>query len=242
MAEQVLADLNAIRRADPPIFTVAYAATAIPARLALERRRWEEAASLTLPDNVRNLAPLENFQWGAAHVHFARAIGSARTGQVAAAQSEVDRLKAIEEGLVIPAGTYDWRTQVAIERQIAEAWLAHAQGRNEEAVQLMQSVAEIDDRTEKHPVTPGAIMPAREQLGELLLDLGRPQEALAAYEASLTRSPNRLAGLYGAARAAKGAGDVEKAKAAVAQIMKMTGKSDGSRAEIREAKLLAGQR
>jgi hypothetical protein len=164
-AERVLADLNAIRRADPPIFTVAFAATAIPARLALERRQWERAASLELQPNVRQLAPLANFRWGEAHIHFARAIGAARTGRIGAAREEVAKLRDIEQSLIIPPGTYDWRTQVAIERQIAEAWFAHVEGRSEDAVRLMRAAADLDDATEKHPVTPGAILPAREQLG-----------------------------------------------------------------------------
>lgn len=236
LAEQVLADLNAIRRADPPVFSVAYAATAIPARLALERRQWDVAAKLELQDNVRQLAPLESFQWAAAHIHFARAVGAARSGRATAAGAEVAKLKAIEQTLTIPAGTYDWRTQVAIERLIAEAWLAHAEGRNNEAARLMRAAADLDDVTEKHPVTPGAILPAREQLGELLIELGRPEEALAAYEASFVRAPRRLAGLYGAARVAKIAGDTAKAHGYFAQLVDLTSKADSRRAEVREAR------
>lgn len=240
-AEQVLADLKAIRRADPPVFSVAYAATAIPARLVLERRRWKEAAKFTLPDTVRNLAPLENFQWAAAHEHFTRAIGAARTGLANQAADEVARLKAIEDALVVPAGTYDWRTQVAIERGIAEAWLARAEGRDDEALQRMRAVADLDDATEKHPVTPGAIIPAREQLGELLFELGRPAEALAHYEASLARAPRRLAGLYGAARSAKGAGQQAKARAYFSQLVEVAGRADAGRTELREARTFIAQ-
>jgi Tfp pilus assembly protein PilF len=235
-AERVLADLNAIRRADPPIFTVAFAATAIPARLALERRQWERAASLELQPHVRQLAPLANFRWGEAHIHFARAIGAARTGRIAAAREEVAKLREIEQALIIPPGTYDWRTQVAIERQIAEAWLAHVEGRSEDAVRLMRAAADLDDATEKHPVTPGAILPAREQLGELLLELGRPAAALHEYEASLRRAPRRLAGLYGAARAARLAGDAAKARDYYTQIVQVTQNGDGTRAEVQEAR------
>jgi tetratricopeptide (TPR) repeat protein len=235
-AERVLADLNAIRRADPPIFTVAFAATAIPARLALERRQWERAATLELQAHVRQLAPLANFRWGEAHIHFARAIGAARTGRIAAAREEVAKLREIEQALAIPPGTYDWRTQVAIERQIAEAWFAHVEGRSEDAVRLMRAAADLDDVTEKHPVTPGAILPAREQLGELLLELGRPAAALNEYEASLRRAPRRLAGLYGAARAARLAGDATKARDYYAQMVEVTENGDGTRAEVQEAR------
>ena len=240
-AERVLAELTAIRRADPPIFSVAYAATAIPARLVLERRQWKQAAALELQDNVRSLAPLDNFQWAEAHVRFARAVGAARSGDAAAARAELAQLKALEEALVVPAGTYDWRTQVAIERQIAEAWLAYAEGRKEDAARLMRAAADLDDSTEKHPVTPGAVLPAREQLGELLIEIGRPGEALAEYEASLKRAPRRLAGLYGAARSAKLAGDAGKARAHYAQIVELTRDGDTARAEVAEARAFTAE-
>lgn len=236
LAERVLADLNAIRRADPPIFTVAHAVTAIPARLALERRQWQAAAALTLNDNVRGLVPLDNFRWGEAHVHFARAVGAARSGNAAAARGEVSKLDAIERSLRIPPGSYDWRTQVAIERQIAEAWLAQAEGRKDDALRLMRAAADLDDATEKHPVTPGAILPAREQLGELLFEHARPLDALGEYEASLKRAPNRLAALYGAARAAKLGGDQAKARAYYGQLVELTKLSNNNRAEVKEAR------
>ena len=235
-AQRVLDQLNAIQRADPPIFSVAYAATAIPARLVLERRMWREAAALELSDNLRNLAPLDRFKWGQAHVHFARAVGAARLGDAARARDEAAKLAALEEAITVPAGTYDWRTQVAIERQIAEAWVAFAEKRPDEALRLMRAAADLDDASEKHPVTPGAILPAREQLGELLAELGRPKEALAEYEASLKRAPGRLVGLYGAARSAKLAGDTTKARTYYAKLAELTAAGEGARPEIREAK------
>lgn len=236
-AERVLAELYAIRRVDPPVFSVAYAATAIPARLALERRRWKEAAALELPDAVRALAPLAaNFRWAEAHVHFARAVGAARSGNLAGARAEVARLAEIEQGLVVAPGTYDWRSQVGIARQIAAAWTAQLEGKGDEAVRLMRAAAELDDATEKHPVTPGALLPAREQLGELLLELKRPALALPEFEAALTRSPRRLAGLYGAARAARLAGQADKARGYYAAIVELTKNADPLRPEIKEAR------
>ena len=235
-AQRVLADLNKMQKVNLPIFTVAYAATALPVRIALENRRWKEAASLKLPDNVAGLVPLETFQWAEAHVVFGRAVGAARGGDAALARAEAGKLKAIEDALVVPPGTYDWRKQVSIERQVAEAWLASAEGKKDEAVKLMTAAADLDDATEKHPVTPGAILPAREQLGELLLEQGRGSEALAAYEASLKRAPKRLVSLYGAARSAKLAGDATKASGYYAELAEMTKASDGTRAEIKEAR------
>jgi tetratricopeptide (TPR) repeat protein len=154
---------------------------------------------------------------------------------------EIARLKEIEDAMVVPAGTYDWRTQVAIERQIAEAWLADAEGRKAEAERLMRAAADLDDASEKHPVTPGALLPAREQLGELLIEHGRSREALAEYEAALTRAPQRLAGLYGAAHAARLAGDTAKAGTYYSGIVELTKNSDGGRAEIKEARAFSAE-
>ena len=244
-ARHVLAELKAIERVDEPVFSVAYAATAIPARLALERRDWGAAESLELPDNVRMLAPLANFKWAEAHIHFARAVGAARSGNPVLAREEAAKLGALEQSLAVPPGTYDWRKPMAVERQTAEAWIARQEGKPDEAIRLMRAAADLDDATEKHPVTPGSILPAREQLGELLLDLGRPGEALAEYEASLKRSPRRLAGLHGAARAAKLAGDRSKAGRYYAELAEVTRRSDGTLLEVKEARAfpseLAGQ-
>ena len=238
-AQQVLAELNAIDRVDEPVFSVAYAATAIPARLVLERRNWKAAASLQLPENVRTLAPLEKFRWGEAHVHFARAIGAARSGNQALARQELALLRAVEQSLTIPPGTYDWRKPVAVERQIAEAWIARGEGRSEDAVRIMRAVADLDDATEKHPVTPGSVLPAREQLGELLLKLGRPGEAFVEYELSLKRAPRRLAGLYGAARSAELSGKKSVAAHYFAELAQVTSASDGALPEVKQARSFA---
>ena len=131
---------------------------------------------------------MENFQSAVAHIHFARAI-VLREVEICPATQEVAKLGEIERKLDIPAGGYDWKTQVAIGRQVAAAWLARAEGRNDEALRVMRGAADADDALEKHPVTPGAILPAREQLGELLLELGRPAEALSEFEASLEECP-----------------------------------------------------
>jgi Tfp pilus assembly protein PilF len=240
-AQAVLDDLNRIRKADPPVFTVAYAATVIPARIALERRRWSDAANLELHENVRGLTPLANFQWAEAHVHYARAVGAARSGDAASARTSVAKLRAIEEALVTPPGTYDWKKQVAIAHQTAAGWLAHAEGRRSEAERLMRAAADLDDATEKHPVTPGALQPAREQLGELLLEHGQGRESLAEFESSLKRAPRRLAGLYGAMRAAKLVGDADKARRYSAQLAELTRSGDPNRVEVREARAASAE-
>jgi tetratricopeptide (TPR) repeat protein len=241
-ARGVLDELNKIQRAEPETFKVAYAATAIPARYALERRRWDEAAKLTLPPGTLGAFPWQRFRWAEAQIHFARAIGAARTGDTASARQDVEKLAAIREELVEINGGYDWAKQVEIERQVASAWLAHAEGKREESLRLMRAAAELDDATEKHPVTPGTLLPAREQLGELLLELEQPAAALQEFETSLRSAPNRFNGLYGAARAAKLAADWKRAKTYYTKLVALCGQADSMRPEIEEAKaFLAGK-
>jgi tetratricopeptide (TPR) repeat protein len=201
-AKGVLDDLLGIVRVDPPNFKVAYATTAIPARYALERRQWADAADLTLSDRTRALVPWPKFRWAEAHLHLARAIGSARLGRAEQARAEVVRLVEIERSLLTAPGEYDWKRQVSIQRQTAEAWALYSEGKPLPAEVMMRSAADLDDRSEKHPVTPGSIAPAREQLGELLLQLGRPRDALVAFQAALKQAPNRRFAMQGARRAA----------------------------------------
>ena len=238
-ARGVLDELNKIQKADPETFKVAYAVAAIPARYALERRRWDEAAKLTVP--ALGAFPWQRFRWAEAHIYFARAIGAARTGDTASARLDIEKLTAIRERLIVAKGDYDWAGQVEIERLVASAWLAHAEGHNDDALRLVRAAADLDDATEKHPVTPGAILPAREQLGELLLELKQPLAALQEFETSLVQAPNRFNGLYGAARAARLASDQTKAKTYFGRLMALCGHADSLRPEIEEAKaFLAG--
>lgn len=232
----VLDEMQKIKSVEPQTFKVAYALAAVPARYALERKRWDEASKLPVP--MKNPAgfPWYSFQWAEAHVYFARAIGFARLGNVEEARKEVEALKGIRDGLKIAQGDYDWAKQVDIERQIAAAWLAFAEGKPDESVKLMRAAADLDDATDKHPVTPGAILPAREQLGELLLELKQPAAALKEFETSLLSAPERFNGVYGAARAASLGGDQNKAKSYYAKLIALTRMSNSDRPEIAEAK------
>jgi tetratricopeptide (TPR) repeat protein len=247
-ALRVLNEMNQIRRVDPENFKVAHAATAIPARYLLERRQWSEAAKLVLPESNAGDAgvgltgaywktfPWQRFLWSLGHLHFARAIGAARSGDTSVARDEVEQLNALRQELVAVKGDYDWSRQVEIEQMIAAAWLAHAEGKDEESLRVMRAAADLDDATEKHPVTPGAILPAREQLGELLLELNQPAAALPEFESSLRNAPNRFNGLYGAARAARLANDSKTAKTYYAQLVGLTRQADTVRPEIEEAR------
>jgi len=235
-ASEVLQELNKIRQVDPPSFKVAYAYAAIPARYALERRQWAEAAKLSLqPGTVNNLS-WDNFRWAEAYLHLARAVGSARTGDAATTRAEVEQLKAIQQQLGAIKSGYDWAKQVEIQSMIAAAWLAQAENKSDVAIAMMRSAADLDDATDKHPVTPGSVLPAREQLGELLLELKQPREALREFEASFRNTPNRFNGLYGAARAARLGDDEKTARTYYAKLIELCAHADTIRPELEEAK------
>ena len=231
-ARAVLEELRAMPKAEPENFAAAHAYAAIPARVALEQHSWREAASLT-PGSAS--FPWDRFAWGQAITAFTRAIGAARSGDVAAARAEVQKLEGYRAALVADKQSY-WAGQVDIQRQAAAAWTARAEGRDDEAVKLMSAAAALEDSTEKHPVTPAPVVPARELLGELLLDVKQPAQALVAFETSAGRDPNRLNGLLGAARAAELSGDMAKARTLYAQAVTLCDHADTERPELRHAK------
>lgn len=194
-----------------------FAAAAIPARYALEREAWAEAAALT---------PVASpFAFASAVTHFARALGAARGGQVAAARREVAQLAALRDALQAANDAY-WAEQVEIQRLGAAAWVAMASGQRAEALAMMREAAAREDATEKAAVTPGPIKPAREMLGELLLQLQQPGDALAAFTATLTKEPNRFRAVDGAARAARAAGDTAAAAAYLEQLERIAKSGD----------------
>jgi hypothetical protein len=213
-------------------FATAFALAAIPSRYTLERGLWADASSLALrPGDF----PWARFPQAEAILVFARGLGAARTGNLARARDDQARLAALRDALQAAKVGY-WADQVDIQRLLVAGLLARAEGRNDDALQLVRAAADREDASEKHPVTPGPIVPARELLGELLLDLGRPAEALREFEASQQREPNRLRGYYGAARAADLAGDKVKAKAHYGQLVTLAAQAEIERAEVREAK------
>ena len=241
-AAAVLHEINRIRKIEPESFKGAYALSAIPARYVLERRQWNEAAKLELSSEYLKHFPWQHFPWATAHIHFARAIGAARAGDVAAARREVETLTTIQQTLTGVKGDYDWARQVDVQRQVAAAWLAYAEGKQDEAVQLLRKAADLDDATDKHPVTPGSILPAREQLGELLLEVKQPAAALREFEISFKSTPQRFSGLYGAARAAQLTGDQIAAKKYYRKLMGLVHERDSDRPEINEAKVFLASR
>ena len=203
-----------------------YAFAAIPARFALERGDWTAAVRLALRP-----AP----EWPAAEAitHFARAIGAARTSDTALARQEIVVLALIESTLVAQGGaqTY-WAGQVAIQRLAASAWVMLALGDTASAVLHAGQAADREDGTQKHPVTPGPVLPARELEADLLLLVGRPADAARAYAATLALSPNRARSLFGLARSAELAGDSVTAQAKYREFLILMAKADGGRPEI----------
>jgi hypothetical protein len=213
-------------------FAGAYALAAVPARYAMERRQWSEAAALT----VRPASfPWAKFPWAEAIVWFAKGVGAARGGDVAGARAAVEKLTAIQKGLAEAKSVY-WAGQVEVQRLAAAAWLARAEKKDDEAVRLLSSAADLEDSTEKHPVTPGSIVPAREMLADLLLELNRPADSLREYEASLKVAPGRFNGVFGAARAAELSGDRAKARTLYASLVELGKSAQPPRAELKTAR------
>jgi hypothetical protein len=205
----------------------AFAVAAIPARYALERGAWAEAAAL--PARPANTAYAE------AITHFARAVGAARTGNPAAATADIDRLAALRDKLWDAKDAY-WTQQVDIQRRVARAWQTFAQGRKDEAIAQLGAAADAEDSTDKAGVSPGPLAPSRELFGYMLLEAGKPKEALVAFEATMKKEPNRFRGLYGGASAAAAAGDRTKATAYYKKLLAVAKESDTERPELQQAK------
>ncbi len=223
--------LKAITDVSPVNFKVAYAFAAIPSRYLLENRMWQEAASLT-PTPLH--FPWQQYPWQDAIVHFARFMGAVHTGQLHSAKEELRALNRLHDTLLSQQDAYK-ANQVAIQIKVAEAWMAMKEGKHRQAQQLMQLAADMEDHTEKHPVTPGEVIPARELLGDLLLQMNQPTEALEAYEKNLQKHPNRFNALYGAALAAQRSGIAQKATTYFQQLVRVVGPTPSQRPELQAA-------
>ncbi len=213
-------------------FAGPYAAVAMPARMALERGDWAAAAQL-VPQGTA-------FAHCEAITTFSRALGAARLGNIALAEQEAQRLQAQHKALTEAKNNY-WATEVEVQRVAAAAWIAKAKGQSDEALRLMRAAADMEDKSEKHIVTPGRVVPARELLGEMLLELKQPALALKEFEQSQLREPNRLRGYASAAAAAVAAGERDKARAQYAKLVELTREADTALPEVTLAKAyLAG--
>jgi hypothetical protein len=193
-AAQVLLQLKNMPNLNAPDFKITYASTAMPVRYAAERGQWADAAGIAPPIG----APPQV----AAIAVWARGMGLARSGHAAEAHAEIKKLRQLEEQLRASGNDY-WATQARIQTREVSAWTAQADGKPEEAAAILRAAADEEDAIEKLPVTPGPIIPAREQLGYLLLEQNHPGVALKEFERALTNAPGRHGALQGAAHAAE---------------------------------------
>ncbi|HYS58598.1 MAG TPA: hypothetical protein VEM34_10710 [Burkholderiales bacterium] len=225
-AREVFDEALTLTGINPARATAPYALAAMPARLALERGAWGDAAKL---------APSPSkFPFTEAMTHFARALGAARSGDAAPAQKDAGRIASLRDELKAAKNDY-WAGEVEVMRIASLAWVALAQKNADEALVLMRQAADMEDKTEKNIVTPGRLLPARELLGDMLMELKRPADALKEYEASQVREPSRYRGLYGAGLAASHSGNTAKAKQYFSRLVDMAG-SASARSEIGSAR------
>ena len=215
-ARKVLAEARTID-ANLPAATGPYALAAMPARYAVERGAWREATQLKpVPSK---------YPYTEAMTYFARALGAARSGDPAAAQTDIAKIAAIRDQVKAAKNDY-WANEVEVMRLESVSWVWLAQKKNNEALEFMRQAADIEDKSEKNIVTPGRLLPARELLGDMLMDLKRPAEALKEYEASQQREPNRYRGMYGAGQAAAQSGDSDKARQYFSKLIELAGSGD----------------
>jgi tetratricopeptide (TPR) repeat protein len=227
-AKEIVDFAATVRKTNPELeFSGAYALAAIPARYALERNAWADAAAVSIPA----VPHWSSFPFMEALIEYSHALGAAHTGDLNGARKAMDRMRQLRDATKDPKFDY-FKKQLDQQMQAASAWVAFAEGKKEDAVDLLRRAADAEDILGKHPVSPGALVPAREQLGDLLLKLDRPKEAQREFEAALKIYPGRFRGLYGAAQAAKQIGEREKADHYYAKLIEQTAKADGSRSEL----------
>jgi tetratricopeptide (TPR) repeat protein len=231
-AKAVVDELTGFRQTDSANLTVAYHVASIPTRYVLERRDWPAAASLSAPETG---VPLERFPWAEAMISFARALGEARTGNITGAQADIAKLQSLKDKLSAENNTY-WANQVEVQRLGAAGVLAHVQGDDAKAVELVRAAADLEATMDKHPVTPSAVLPARELLADLLLELNQPAAALTEYTEMLRTDPNRFRSILGEARAAKQSGDAAAAHDAYQKLVALSKPVGPERPELAEAK------
>ncbi len=208
-------------------FSAAYALAAIPTRYAFERNDWAAAANLSIP----NLPHWSSFPFMEALIEYGHALGRAHTGDLDGARKAIARMQQLRDATKEPKFDY-FKSHLDLQMQAALAWVAAAEGKKNDAIDMLRRAADSEDILGKHPVSPGAFVPIREQLGALLLEMGQPTEAQREFEAALKIYPGRFRGLFGAAQAAEQAGDNENASRYYKKLAAQTSKAGGSRDEL----------
>jgi hypothetical protein len=226
-AAAVIDEMNTVTGFTETFIAGPYALAASPARYAVDRGDWKAAAALQVRPS-----PLPHVQ---AVTHFARALGAARSGNPEAAKADIAKLAELRHKLRGAKDAY-WSEQVDIQRQVATAWLLYAEGKRDDALNAMSAAADSEDKTEKHPVTPGVAKPARELYGVMLLESGNAKEALTAFEATIKKEPNRLGAYVGAAKAAEKSGESAKAQEYYSKVVAIADAADNTRTEVADAR------
>jgi tetratricopeptide (TPR) repeat protein len=227
-AKKIVGLAARVRQTNPTLeFSAAYALAAIPTRYAFERNDWAAAAALTVPE----LPHWSSFPFMEALIEYGHALGRAHTRDLDGARKAIARMRELRDATKDPKFDY-FKNHLDLQMQAASAWVAVAQGKKNEAIEMLRRAAEAEDILGKHPVSPGAFVPIREQLGTLLLEVGQAKEAQREFEAALKIYPGRFRGLYGAARAAEQSGDKENASHYYAKLAAQTTRASGSRDEL----------
>jgi tetratricopeptide (TPR) repeat protein len=227
-AKKVVDLAGNVRETNPELeFSAAYALAAIPTRYAFERNDWTAAATLTIP----NLPHWSSFPFMEALIEYGHALGRAHTGDLDGARKAIARMGELRDATNDPKFAY-FKKHLDLQMQAASAWVLAGEGKKSEAIEMLRQAADSEDILGKHPVSPGAFVPIREQLGSLLLDAGKSKEAQREFEAALKIYPGRFRGLYGAAQAAEQSGDKENASRYYAKLAGQTANATGSRDEL----------
>ena len=226
-AQRLVTERDGIQKFFVRLLALDTAYAAIPVRYAIERGQWAEAAQTT--------PVTSNFPAATAISHFGRALGAARSGNPAGAKADLTRLEVLRDALAQAKQTY-WTEQVEIQRKAAEAWVAKAEGRVDEAIVTMRAAADLEDRSEKHIAMENRLIPMRELLADMLLESGQPQAALQEYEASLETAPNRFRSYYGAAQAAERTGNTVRTRIYYEKLVALGVRADTERPELQAAK------
>ena len=227
-AKKIVDLAGKVRKTNPELeFSAAYALAAIPTRYAFERNDWASAATLTVP----NLPHWSSFPFMEALIEYGHALGRAHTGDLDGARKAIARMQQLRDATKDPKFDY-FKNHLDLQMQAASAWVAASEGKKSEAIEMLRRAADAEDILGKHPVSPGAFVPIREQLGSLLLEGGQSKEAQREFEAALKIYPGRFRGLYGAARAAEQNGDKESASRYYAKLAAQTTKAASSRDEL----------
>src|SRR6266513_2150502 len=217
-----------VKKTNPELeFSAAYALAAIPTRYAFERNDWAAAANLSIP----NLPHWSSFPFMEALIEYGHALGRAHTGDLDGARKAIARMQQLRDATKDPKFDY-CKNHLDLQMQAASAWVAASEGKKSEAIEMLRHAADAEDILGKHPVSPGAFVPIREQLGSLLLEVGQAKHAQQEFEAALKIYPGRFRGLYGAARAAEQNGDKESASRYYAKLAAQTTKAASSRDEL----------